>query len=112
MKSHGTGTVVQRLEIGGVSGTQRITDVGKNTLNCEEPWDSLSGHSDNLQPPISVSVLLAERPDAATGKYPFLGAVVLVNPTLGYDNTPIRQKPSDDVPFEISPEGALTSPET
>lgn len=57
-------------------------------------------------------MLLAERPDAATGKHPFLGAVVLVNQILGYDNTPIRQKHSDDMPFEISPEGALRSPET
>lgn len=57
-------------------------------------------------------MLLAERPDAATRKYPFLGAVVLVNQILDYDHTPIRQKHSDDMPFEISPEGALTSPET
>lgn len=46
---------------------------------------NLEGHSDYLYTLILVLVifvvfvLLAERPEAVTGKYPFLGAVVLVN---------------------------------
>lgn len=54
-------------------------------------------------------MLLTERPEAVPGKYPFLGAVVLVNQILDYKNTQIRQKDSYYMPFEICPKGALTS---
>lgn len=72
-----------------------------------------------------VFVLWAERPEAVTGKYPFLG-VVLVNRILNYSNTPVRQISSFNyVPIFksiqmvypvkkclFSPWGALTNPET
>lgn len=37
-------------------------------------------------------MILAKRPEAMTGKYLFLGAVILVNQTLNYSNTQVRQK--------------------
>lgn len=84
-----------------------------NTLTCEEPLGQpLRSFRQPVASDFRVFVLLAERPEAVTGKYPFLGAVVLVNQILDYNNTQIRQKHSDGVPFEIRPEGALASPET
>lgn len=72
-------------------------------------------------------VLLAARPEAVTGKYPFLRAVVLKDEILNYSNTQVRQKIVSFngilvferiwmiCPFRkyfFSPWGALTNSET
>lgn len=85
----------------------------KTTLNCKEPLGQpLRSFKQPVASDFWVFVLFAERPEAATRKYPFLGAGVLVNQILGYNNTQLRQKHSEDMPCEIRPEGALTSPKT
>lgn len=71
-------------------------------------------------------MLLAERPEAVNGKYPFLGAVVQGNQILNYSNTGGKQKIASfscvptfkstqmTCPFRkccFSPWGTLTNPE-